>query len=155
MHRVTSNLTIFFKIFIPTVWIVFFTSILITIFTISSQTLPVLTTTSFKIGYTIFYVIFLLFLYFTVFQLKRVELGPEYYIATNYFRTYKLIYDDIEEITTTSLGRFILVKFKLKAKSSLGRKIYFLASKQLYEIFMNSHPEVEAYLSTLNKNQEV
>ena len=154
MHRVSSNLTIFFKIFIPTVWLVFFTSILIMVFTISSQMLPAITTPGFKIGYTIFYLLFLLFIYFTIFQLKRVELGADYYLATNYFKTYKLIYDDIKSIETIEFGRFLLITFKLQGKSSLGKKITFLASKQLYEIFNDSHLEVAKKLEILSKSKD-
>lgn len=154
MHRVSSNFTIFFKIFIPTVWLVFFTSILIMVFTISSQMLPAITTSGFKIGYTIFYLLFLIFIYFTIFQLKRVELGADYYFATNYFKTYKLIYDDIKSIETIEFGRFILITFNLQGKSSLGKKITFLASKQLYQIFIDSHLEVAKKLETLHKSKD-
>ena len=149
MHRVSSNLTIFLKIFIPTVWFVFFTTILITIFTVSDQTLPALTTPGFKTGYVIFYLVVFSILYFTIFQLKRVEFGSDHYIVTNYLKTYKLIYDDIDTIHTNNLGRFILFTFKLKAKSSFGNKITFLASRQLYEIFLQAHPETEVKLSSL------
>ncbi len=149
MHRVSSNLTIFLKIFIPTVWLVFFTTILITIFTVSDKTLPALTTTNFRIGYVVFYIVVLSILYFTLFQLKRVEFGSDHYIVTNYFKTYKLIYDDIASIHTNDFGRFILIKFKLKAKSSFGDKITFLANRQLYEIFTQAHPETEAKLTSL------
>lgn len=154
MHRVSSNLTIFFKIFLPTVWIVFFTSILIMVFTISSQMLPAITTPGFKLGYIIFYLLFMLFIYFTIFQLKRVELGPDYYFATNYFKTYKLIYDDIKSIETIEFGRFILVTFHLQGKSSLGKKITFLANKQLYGIFIDSHPDVAKKIETLSKSKD-
>lgn len=154
MHRVSSNFTIFFKIFIPTVWLVFFTSILIMVFTISSQMLPAITTPGFKIGYTIFYLLFLIFIYFTIFQLKRVELGADYYFATNYFKTYKLIYDDIKSIETIEFGRFILITFHLQGKSSLGKKITFLASKQLYQIFIDNHLEVGKKLEILNKSKD-
>ncbi len=154
MHRVSSNLTIFFKVFLPTVWIVFFTSILITIFTISDQTLPAITTTGFKIGFIVFYLSMLLIIYFSIFQLKRVEFGEDSYIVTNYLKTYRLIYDDIEQIDLNPMGRVILIKFKLRANSSFGKKITFLASKQLYDIFMSTHLNVENKFKPLIKGAQ-
>ncbi len=153
MHRISSNLTILLKIFIPTVWVVFFTTILIVIFTVNSQTLPVLTSTSFRIGYVIFYVLFLTIIYFSIFQLKRVEFGEDSYIVTNYLKTYRLIYEDIEQVDITELGRLKLIKLKLKAKGSFGKTISFLASSKLYEIFMQSHPNVEEIFNSLILNE--
>lgn len=153
MHRISSNLTILLKIFIPTVWVVFFTTILIVIFTVNSQTLPVLTSTGFRIGYVIFYVIFLTIIYFSIFQLKRVEFGEDSYIVTNYLKTYRLIYEDIEQVNITELGRLKLIKLKLKAKGSFGKTISFLASSKLYEIFMHSHPNVEEIFNSLILNE--
>ncbi|HRG42193.1 MAG TPA: hypothetical protein PLC27_12360, partial [Saprospiraceae bacterium] len=97
------------------------------------------------------YLIFFALIYFTIIQLKRVELGPDFYYVSNYLKTYKLIYDDIESVHIIPLGRLMLVTFKLKASGSFGNKIVFLASKQLYEMFMASHPTVASHLKDITE----
>ncbi len=143
MQRVSSNLTIFFKLFIPTVWIVFFTTFTLVLFLIDPQSLPFLTSPVFKYPFLGLYIIFFLILYFTVIQLWRVEMGMDFYTATNYFKTYRLSYEDIERIQTIPLGRLKVITFRLKAKGSFGNKITFLASTQLLDIFLNSQPQVK------------
>jgi hypothetical protein len=151
MQRVSSNLTIFFKLFIPTVWIVFFTIFTISIFTIDGQSLPFLTSPIFKYPFLVGYLIFFALIYFTIIQLKRVEMGPEYYFVSNYLKTYRLIYDDIESINIIPLGRLQIMTLKLKAKGSFGQKITFLASKQLYGLFLKMYPAIASHLLSITK----
>lgn len=70
-------------------------------------------------------------------------MGMDFYTATNYFKTYRLSYEDIERIQTIPLGRLKVITFRLKAKGSFGNKITFLASTQLLDIFLNSQPQVK------------
>ncbi len=151
MQRVSSNFTVFFKLFIPTVWIVFFTIFTISIFTIDDQSLPFLTSPVFKYPFLAGYLIFFALIYFTIIQLKRVELGPDFYYVSNYLKTYKLVYEDIASVSIFSLGRLMIVSFRLKASGSFGNKIVFLASKQLYEMCMASHPTVALQLKEITK----
>jgi hypothetical protein len=151
MQRVSSNFTVFFKLFLPTVWIVFFTIFTISIFTIDSNTLPFLTSPIFKYPFLVAYLLFFALIYFTIMQLKRVEMGPDCYYVSNYLKTYRLVYDDIESVSSIPLFRLQIMTFKLKAKSSFGNKITFLASQQLYEIFGQSNPEVADYLRSITK----
>lgn len=150
MQRVSSNLTLFFKLFIPTVWIVFFTVFTITLFVSNEQQIPFLTSPSFKYPFLGAYLFFFMLIYLTLIQLKRVEMDKDFYYVSNYFKTYKLIYNDIDKITKTPIGRLMVVTFKLKAKGSFGKKITFLASKNLYEIFLNENPEVAEQLADLS-----
>ncbi len=149
MQRVSTNLTTFLKLAVPTVWIVFFTTLLIAILLVDKQTLPFLTTTSFRLGYIIVYLIFFAFLYMTVMQLKRLELGEENYLVSNYFKTYKMIYSDIESIRILPLWRFKIMTIRLKAKSSFGKKLHVLLSSHLYELFLENHPKTAEILNEL------
>jgi hypothetical protein len=146
MQRVSSNLTIFFKLFIPTVWIVFFSIFTASIFLVNEQTIPLLTSPAFRYPFLAVYIIFLLLIYFTLIQLKRVELDDHAYYVSNYFKTFKLIYEDIESISIVPLSRLQLTTFRLKAKGSFGKKITFLASKQLWDLFLDAHPDVKNHL---------
>ena len=73
-------------------------------------------------------------------------MANEYYIVSNYFKTIKLLYEDIKAIKTIPLGRLQIVTFTLKGKSSFGNKIIFLGSKQLWDMFCDKHPEVKSSL---------
>ena len=147
MYRVSSNSTVFFKLFIPTVWFVFFSTFTASLFLASDEQLPFLTSPVFKYPFLAAFLIIFALLYFTLMSLKRVELGDEAYIVTNYLKAYRLIYDDIEKITIIPLFRLQIVIFRLRAKSSFGKKIVFLASKFLYDHFMQTHPAVASKLA--------
>lgn len=82
-------------------------------------------------------------------QLKRVEMASDSYVVSNYFKTIKLYYHDIHSISTTPFFGLQITIFKLKGKSSFGNKIVFLASTQLWNFFLESHPEVKANLDQL------
>jgi hypothetical protein len=152
MQRISSNFTLFLKLFLPTVWIVFFTVFTVALFLVDEQELPFLTSPIFKYSFLVGYLLFFALIYFTLMQLKRVELGSDCYYVTNYFKTYRLIYDDIESIHIIPLGRLQVITIRLKAKGSFGKKIQFLANRQLYELFMASNPEVNAIFSKLYKS---
>jgi hypothetical protein len=113
--------------------------------------LPFLTSPVFKYPFLLGYILFFALLYFTVMQLKRVELSPDSYYVSNYLKTFRLVYEDIEKISIIPLGRLQLITFRLKAKGSFGKKITFLASKQLYELFMKANPDVKTKLTSLVK----
>lgn len=151
MQRVSSNLTVFFKLFLPTVWIVFFTIFTISIFTIDGQSLPFLTSPVFKYPFLLVYLLFFALIYFTIIQLKRVEMGSDCYFVSNYLKTYRLVYEDIESVSIIPLGRLQVITFRLKAKGSFGKKITFLASKQLYNLFLQSNVDVASHLKSITK----
>jgi hypothetical protein len=151
MQRVSSNFTVFFKLFLPTVWIVFFTIFTISIFTIDGQSLPFLTSPVFKYPFLLAYLIFFALIYFTVIQLKRVEMGTDCYYVSNYLKTFRLVYEDIESVSIIPLFRLQVMTFRLKARGSFGKKITFLASKQLYELFLQSNVDVATYLKSITK----
>ncbi|MEZ4910432.1 MAG: hypothetical protein R2774_06190 [Saprospiraceae bacterium] len=85
-------------------------------------------------------------------QLKRVELGPDDYVATNYLQTYKLRYEDIKSIYSLRFWRFIIVIFTLKGKSSLGGKIPFLANADLFDSFLSEHPNIKLLFESLKSS---
>ncbi len=151
MQRVSSNLTLFLKLFLPTMWIVFFSTFGFMLFVIDDYKLPLLTSAYFKYPYLLIFFLFLAILYFTLIQLKRVEMDAEYYYVSNYMKTYRLAFDDIASVDKMSLGPLKWITFKLKAKGSFGNKITFLASTQLYNLYLGDHPEIAKLLEERSK----
>lgn len=148
-HRVSTNATLLLKLFLPTFWTVFFGMFtLFVLFYTQSEILflqnPM--TKAVVLGvYTLFFALF----YFTLWQLRRVELGETEYLVSDYFNTYRLIYDDINFISEASILKWTLVGIHLKGKGKLGRKIYFLANKDLYQRFFNQFPETQKLWASL------
>lgn len=139
MHRVSSNLTIFFKLFIPTLWTVFFMSFTLALYLADDQTLPFLTSNTFRIPFTGIFLLFFYLLYISIMDLKRVEMDRDYYYVSNYFATYRMLYEDIQKIRIIPLGRLKYIVFDLKAKSTFGRRLKILASAHLWDNFLENH----------------
>ena len=142
MIRVSSNMTLVLKIFLPTAWFVFFGMLTAAILFSSGEENPLFANTTFKIISLSMFICFLVFLYLTVMRLMRVEYSDHVFSASNYFKTYQYLYQDIEKIKEIDLILFSLVKIKMKAPTRLGRKIYFLKSKALYNDFVANHSDI-------------
>ena len=127
-RRISSSLTLFFRLFLPIFWTVFFGAF--TIALLLSPNLPAaLDTLYFRIGLIVFYISGLAFLYFTVLQLKRVEIDPDFVYVTNYLKTYRYPFHNIESIEENHLGPIYLATIRFKEKGSFGKKIHFLQSR--------------------------
>ncbi len=149
MLRVSSNLTIFLKLFLPTVWIVFFGIFTVAIFITENTQIPLLTAPQFKYSFLVFYLFFLTLIYFSLMKLKRVEMGADSYIVSNYFKTFRLYYSDLLKITIIPLGRLKIITFHLTNKASFGKKITFIASSYLWNYFMEHNPKLKSELEAL------
>jgi len=142
MQRLSSNLTLFFKLFIPTGWVSFFGLFLLVIFAIDTTDKPLLASQSFRIGFIGFFVIFLALIYFTIFQLKRVETQDKFIFVTNYFKTIKFPFENIDHISTLNLGLFKVVWLHLKSKGLFGKRIPFITKKSNFKSFETNNPSL-------------
>lgn len=151
MQRISSNLTLFFKFFIPVFWLVFFGTFLAAIFLYGEEMASGFASTGFRIGAVAFYLSGLLLFYFTLFPLKRVEAEPEFLYVTNYFKTLRYSWDSIERMEESSFLFFTIGTIVLKAKGLLGKKLRFIASNRNYQQFWAEHEELK---TTLNQDRE-
>jgi len=143
MQRLSSNLTLFFKIFLPVSWVSFFGVFGIVIFLIDPTDEPFLTSTMFRSIYFASYLLFLTFIYFTIFQLKRVETSDGYIYTTNYFKTVRFPIENIKKISVMNLGITRIARMHLHNKGLFGSKIPFIAKKNSLESFKNSYPDIQ------------
>lgn len=146
MQRVSSNTTIVIKLFLPTFWIVFFGA-----FTISALISPYeyigrIPAGTFKIGVVLFYLSGLAMFYFTLFKLKRVEMGDDSIYVTNYFKHIRYPYRDVEKVEDSDIGFFQTASIQLKAPGSFGSRLTFITSRANYRHFWETHPELERQL---------
>jgi hypothetical protein len=130
MERVSTNLTLFFKFFVPIFWIVF-----VGAFTIALQFTPLeygsgLSPTAFRLLLVLFFATGVLVLSFTLLRLKRVEISSEMVYVTNYFKNVRYPYHNIENISISRFFILTFVRVKLKVPGSFGKSFFFIASTE-------------------------
>lgn len=142
MKRLSSNLTIILKLFIPLIYIVFFGSILVGSIFVSVNDSPIVGNSLFKIVYALVFFLFVVIIYFTVFKLKRIDADSKYIYINNYVKTFRYPWQDIEKLNTKNFGLFRVIQIIFVAKGSLGKKVIFLPSKPLVKDFFKENPEL-------------
>jgi hypothetical protein len=147
MQRISSNSTLFLKIFLPTFWIVFFGIFTIAVLMAKTPHFGSVPAATFKLGLALFFLAGTAALYFTLLKLLRVELDEHHVYASNYFKTYRYPYRNVEKITERDLGLFHLVRIHLKAPGRFGAKITFLLDETMLKDFLEKHPEAAEKLS--------
>ena len=145
MQRVSSNASLFLKLFLPTFWLVFFG--LFTLMSILTENdNPYFNTTSYKISIAVLYLAVAFVFYISFLKLKRVEMGPGGFTVSNYFKTYKYNYANIENFRENNYYLFRTVKISFKEKSMFGKKISFISNKSRIAEFFKSNPEIYSFL---------
>lgn len=140
--RISSNVTLFYKFFLPTFWIVFGGACTITTWVIPIRILPGVSAELFRWIFTALYFLVNVFFYFRTMRLKRVELDQEYVYISTYFKNYRYPHQDIEQIEEIIRPLFSGGYVHLKSAGSLGQKIPYVPVKGRLDIFLEEHPGV-------------
>lgn len=133
MLRISSDWTLFYKFFVPTVWMTFFgvaTGILV--FSLKPG-LPIIA------GALLFYAIGIAFLYFTLMSLKRVEGTDAHLYVTNYSSTFRYTFDSLSKITSLDVIIFKVIFLHFNAPTSYGRKIFFIRRRVIWDEYLSEH----------------
>lgn len=146
MQRVSTNLTIFYKIFLPTFWIVFFSSFGVYVWFFNTGHIGTISASTFKILYLIFFIIFIGLFFYTLMRLKRVEMDSQSVYVTNYFKHFQYPYDNIEKIVEAPFPFIRVVTIYFKQSGHFGEKIFFVPSKKRFQKFLINHPDVSKNL---------
>ena len=146
MQRISSNLTLFFKLFVPTFWTVFYGLFTFVLLFVDDSTMELFQSDILRYSNLVFYLSTLLIMYLTIFKLHRVELSPEGVFVTNYFKTAKYTYDSIDAIGYKNYQFFKTGFIRLKQKGIFGKTILFLMKRKYLEDFMEEHPEKFGYM---------
>lgn len=142
MQRVSTNLTLFYKFFMPVFWIVFFGSMTVAAFIYDNAYYGEIPGGPFRIGLVIFFLSGVVMFMFTLMRLKRVEMGAEGMYVTNYFKHLRYPYEDIEKIAESEFLIFKVVTIHLRAKGTFGKKFTFIASRDRYGEFWRQYPDL-------------
>jgi hypothetical protein len=140
MQRVSTNLTLFYKFFIP----VFLT-------TLGGAAVAAMLIYGFAGGaarwsIVVAYAALVALMGLTLFRLKRVEMDDDFVYVTNYFRHFRYPYSNIERIIERDLLLFRLAIIVLRKPGSFGKTMYFVPSGSFYNDFWEHHPELRVEL---------
>ncbi len=147
MERVSTNMTLVYKVFIPTFWIVFFGSFVIVSFVYKDHYQGSIPGEYLRTGAILFFLTGFAFLWLTLLRLKRVEMDKDFIYVTNYFKHYKYPWSNIEKITEHKFFHTNIVTIKFKVPGTFGKQITFVASNKLFRLFRADHPEIEVLFS--------
>lgn len=143
MFQLSSSTTLFFKIFLPCIWLAFFGAFFVGVVLIDDVYIGGFPIGFFRMGLAFFLLLGFLTFYFTVFRLKRIDINEEFVFISSYFTNVKYPLIDIEKIKITDYGLFHLGKLQLKGTGIFGNKVSFLSSQRNLKKYLESHPEQE------------
>jgi hypothetical protein len=144
MNQLSSNSTLFFKVFVPIFWLTFFGALaFVSIFAVDEPLFMGYRINNFRIGAVIFWLCGLTFFYFTSFKMKRVDADDEFIYVSNYFQNFRYPYHNIEKIKLTDFGVIDFASITLKQAGKFGKKIYFIRSTRGFKTYLEKHPELE------------
>lgn len=142
MQRVSTNFTLFLKFFLPIFWIVFFGAFAIVLWTEDRIPTGALSIGTLRMTMTLFFLIGATILFFTLMRLHRVEMDEAFIYVTNYIKTARYPYHQIEKITEVDFLILSTVTIHFKNKGIFGKKATFIPSRYRFQGFLNQHPEI-------------
>ncbi len=146
MQRVSTNLTLFYKFFIPVFWIVFFGAVTVAVLAYPFTYVGNIPASYFRIGILVLYLAGTGLLAFTLMRLKRVETDDEFFYVTNYFKTARYPFHSIRKVEVSDFFLFRTASLNFKKPGTFGRRATFVPSKQRFHDFWEAHPELRARL---------
>jgi len=146
MYRVSTNATLFFKFFIPVIWIVFFGAFTITALSLRYSYVANIPAATFRIAVVVFYLGGIAFLYWAFLRLKRVEMDEHFVYVTNYFKTFRYPYHNVERLTYNNylIGRSATLH--LREPGQFGSKMTFIPSRSNFAQFLDEYPNIKRHL---------
>lgn len=148
MTRLSSGWTLVLRLFFPVFYVVFMGALTLATLSQGADLSPVFGTWIYRLVMPGLVLAGILLIRFTVWKLLRLDASPGYFYITDYFRTYRYPLDSIESIRPFSLFFFRFIKINLKEKGSLGKRLYVLLERELWEQYTDAHPEVRALIQS-------
>ena len=142
--HVSSNWTLFLKIFFPIFWGVLFGLMTIAFWATDMTTVGNMPIFYFRLLITSFFISGIIVLYFSTIQLKRVEIDDHFVYVTNYQKTARYPFHNIKKIETTNYFLFRIGKIHFRTSGMFGPSVVFLANQFRLEKSIESRPELKA-----------
>jgi hypothetical protein len=126
MYRLSSNFTIFWKLFVPIFYITLFGLLNIMALTIDPGDVPFLANPITQLVLIICYITFIIVIMLTIARLLRVESDDHSIYVSNYLKSYRYKIEDIENVSKKDFGFFTVTSLTMKEKTKFGKKLRFL-----------------------------
>lgn len=136
MLRLSSNATLFLKLFVPVFWTTILLGLTAVIWLAPEHYFGGVPLQSLRYAILLMLVAGVGTFALALWPLKRIETDGESLYVTNYFKTarYRLI-DDVHVIHESRFLFLQLCTVELKAAGTFGKNLRFVASKKSYEDF--------------------
>ncbi len=143
MYRLSSNATLFWKLFVPVFWTTILLGITLAAWFADNNLFQGRDLTSLPVISLIALILGVFSFYFLLWPLKRVETDGEKVYVSNYFRTAFYHWErDVEAFREDRFLFFRIATIELNGVGSFGRKLRFLADKSLLDNFKAERPDV-------------
>jgi len=143
MFRLSSNATLFLKIFLPVFWTMIMLCTVLVVWFGDESEFGGINMSSLRWGTLFTLVVGVASFLVLTWPLKRVETDGEKVYISNFFRTAFYHWDrDVEAVHEFRFLFFRVAVIELNGVGSFGRKMRFLPSKKLLKAFKKSHPGV-------------
>ena len=143
MHRLSTNATLFLKIFIPFFWTTILVGVNLVVWFAPEHRFDGIPLESFRWAVLFLLAVNVAFFVFVLWPLKRVETDGEDVYVSNYFRTAH--YNWARDVEALHVTRILLIKvatLELNGIGSFGRRMRFIPSLKLLKEFMEARPGV-------------
>jgi hypothetical protein len=151
MRQLSSNWTMAFGIFFPTLWLAFFGTFLIAIVLTDKDTIGTWSINSLRFGLAAFVGIFIFIFWKTLFRLKRIDADNEFVYVTNFFKAVRYPHADVEKIEVDKGLMFTFGTVVLRGEGRFGKRILFLCSRRRLDIFTDENPELKEKIIDMSK----
>ncbi|TXF90642.1 hypothetical protein FUA23_05985 [Neolewinella aurantiaca] len=143
MYRLSSNATLFLKIFLPVFWITIMAILTMVVWLVEPSKFGGLNMTSLRWAASFTLVVGVVSFFVLTWPLKRVETDGEKVYVSNYFRTAFYRWDqDVEALSEFRFLFFRIGVIELNGIGSFGRKMRFVISPRLMKKFREENPGV-------------
>ncbi len=149
IQSVSSGWTLFLKLVFPVMWTAFFgTFVGFILFSEDGAYLiagGVVTPMIARIVALTFLLSGIFLFYFLFMRLKRVDMDNDFMYVTNYFKSRRYPYHNIEKMVENQYLMFRPVKVYFREAGTFGGQITFLSGKSFHE-FLSERPDVASLL---------
>ena len=151
MQVVSTRWTLFLKIILPTIWICFFGALSILILFLDIKVSEPFSQNTAKILIISFTLSSIGMLYLLFMRIKWLSLTKDYFLVSNFFKSYQYSYHSIKAIEEVKILWWKRLTFELKATGTFGTKIVFIAGYQ-WESYLQKNPEIMQSLVDATSN---
>lgn len=139
MNQISSSWSLFWKIFLPIFLLVFFGLGTIVFWLGDLENYDPQKLTVYRIIFVTLFAIMGILFYRTTIRLKRIDMDDQFVYVSNYLKTARYSFDQIEKISEKKFMHRKIVTVSLTGKGAFGQKIIFVPDRVRYEHFFKRH----------------